>query len=152
MHPGATAMFVAGCGADANAMPRLRPKAKLAEAKPANQAPANQTKAPPPKPAVRKYPAATLALLPARATAPLLSPPHRGILTNIGHSTGAAAGLAAAFAAVILGMAWLLQTTFDPDGELTADAASLVARIAPSAGGTRLSEAQLRTLSERLAV
>jgi hypothetical protein len=32
MFPGATAMFVAGCGADANAEPRLRPKGKLAEA------------------------------------------------------------------------------------------------------------------------
>jgi murein DD-endopeptidase MepM/ murein hydrolase activator NlpD len=112
-------------------------KAKLAKTKPAKRTPP-------------RYPAATQALLPARANLPLLPAPRHGILDRIGHSTGAAAGLAAAFAAVILGVAWILQTTFDPEGELSADAASLVARISPSAG-SRLSEGQLRGLSERLA-
>jgi murein DD-endopeptidase MepM/ murein hydrolase activator NlpD len=122
------------------------------QAKPQTKPPTKQhNKAPTSEPAVRKYPAATQALLPARATPPLLPAPRHGILANVGHSTGAAAGLAAAFAAVILGMAWLLQTTFDPDGELSADAASLVARITPSAGRSRFNEVQLRSLSERFA-
>jgi murein DD-endopeptidase MepM/ murein hydrolase activator NlpD len=128
-------------------------KAAQAKTEQAKQPAAKQAKAKPgtPKaPAPRRYPAATQALLPARATPPLLPPPHRGFRAGVGHSTGAAAGLAAAFAAVILGIAWLLQTTFDPEGELTPDAASLVARISPAAGA-RLNETQLRSLSERLA-